>query len=87
MSTLHEQLVAAAEPALPAGVVITRAIVDRPYAALRAVVELHAPQDRWMGGGSICGNCNGAHGEDWPYPCSTITAIADALGVEIGETP
>jgi hypothetical protein len=53
--------------------------VDR---ALRAVVELHAPHDRLMGGPIVCGHCNGTHGEDDPWPCSTIQAIARELGVD-----
>lgn len=51
---------------------------------LRAVVELHAPHTPFVE--AICSECNGAHGEDYPWPCSTIETIADQLGVTDGPT-
>lgn len=56
-------------------------------AALRAVVELHAPVDR---GYAI--DCEGCDEPEQPegcgypsWPCSTIQAIADQLGLTEGE--
>ena len=85
MSTLHERLLARV------GILDDRA----SHRALRAVVELHAPKPLfdgaagWTGDFLVCHGCDidgqGAERPEWP--CSTIRAIASALGVEIGETP
>jgi hypothetical protein len=54
--------------------------------ALRAVVELHKPvpywehkPDEWL----VCKGCDlsGYDAENPPWPCSTIQAIAEALGI------
>lgn len=98
MSTLHERLLGSTGPLVlrsplqPGTVNAPRSVLRE---ALRAVVELHAPIP--------CGPCSLRHehqrcrwctGLAWPntesmttWPCPTITAVASALGVEIGETP
>lgn len=97
MSTLYERLAAKVaeftdDPPRCAG--------DRPWfcggddyelavAAVRAVVELHKPEPTHPGPLStlVCHGCelDGYDAEHPPWPCWTITAIAEALG--IGETP
>lgn len=62
-------------------------------AALRAVVELHAPTDTFPGGTtpigySACVGCD-CEGYDWEHPswpCSTIQVIARELGVDDRES-
>jgi hypothetical protein len=51
--------------------------LDHPYIALRAVVELHSPQDITLPNGdwgSNCIECDGLF-----YPCPTILAIKKEL--------
>lgn len=94
MSTLHERLIAATEQPL-AGLQYTTGFLKAKVDALRAVVELHAPKplfdgaSGWTGDFLVCHGCDidGAGAERPEWPCSTIKAIASALGVEIGETP
>ncbi len=75
MSTLHERLIEATSPLRP-GTVLRHSNVNAPWAALRAVVELHAPdaESPWA-----CDHCSSL---EIPYPCSTIQAIARELGVD-----
>lgn len=95
MSTLHERLLRWFDAGAPSGDL--EDAIAREEAALRAVVELHAPipcsgfpcfhHDAH----NVCKTCGSgtfAIGEpDSTAHCSTITAIAEALGVQIGETP
>jgi hypothetical protein len=61
----------------------------QPFAAaVKAVLELHKPQDTYGSSGTKrsylqCTGCDqGPHYEDDPdWPCSTVLAIAAALGV------
>ena len=46
----------------------------KPFAALRAVVELHRPEAQEHGQYEKCWNCN------LLYPCPTIRAIEKELG-------
>jgi hypothetical protein len=46
--------------------------------ALRAVVELHKPQDITLPNGDWGANCTECDG--WEYPCPTIQAIDKELG-------
>lgn len=93
MSTLHEQLLAATEPRI-AGTVLTSATVNAPLAALRAVVELHAPRPctgmaelcAHLDPHNVCTTCGAADhyvigDPDSTARCSTIQAIARELGV------
>lgn len=77
MSTLHERLLDEV-PGPPSG--------GDYAAALRAVVELHREYvslSNPIRPTGLCDECDPS--ED--YPCTTIRTIAEALGVEIGETP
>ena|SRR5690606_11622165 len=59
-----------------------RTALPQAVAALRAVLDLHAPDREW---GHICGHCTDfdTYGSEWiDYPCPTITAIQDTLGEE-----
>lgn len=49
--------------------------------ALRAVMGLHVPVPPLSNPDPtpVCRNC------DWDYPCPTVKAIGDALGVEVTE--
>lgn len=84
---LHTRLLAATEP-LMAGERYSVERLSGPVAALRAVVELHAPQDTYPSGGStgrpLCFGCDlGLHADDHAdWPCATIEAIAEHLGVK-----
>lgn len=54
-------------------------------AALRAVVELHAPvREGGVFGYNTCSGCdNGSYAIDSPdWPCSTIQVIAEQLGIK-----
>jgi hypothetical protein len=80
VSTLHERLLRRLDG--------QRLSAPKLCAAVRAVVELHAPSpvqyERRLG----CQGCesDGDFGpQDWP--CETVKIIATSLGVEIGETP
>lgn len=55
-------------------------------AALRAVVELHAPETHSAGYGGIYTSCSTCQVRDdmAPWPCLTIQAIADQLGLTEG---
>jgi hypothetical protein len=81
-STLHEKLLAELDPAVPWDADRD----ERAYAALRAVVELHAPKpymDSKPDGIQECRGCE-VDGYEWEYPawpCSTIQTIARELGV------
>jgi hypothetical protein len=48
------------------------------YMALRAVVELHPPQEITLPNGSWAHGCKQCH--SWTYPCPTIQAIEKELG-------
>ena len=52
--------------------------LEHPYIALRAVVELHKPQDITLPNGEWGTNCIICDG--WSYPCPTIQAIEKELG-------
>lgn len=86
MSTLHEKLLARIDRIDALHGNNTHAAI----APLRAVVELHAPfEGRCTECVEYCdcaesATCEHGNAEE---PCRTITAIASALGVEIGETP
>lgn len=56
----------------------------RPVVALRAVVELHAPVERFEGSTlPVCRGCDKHRtAKRPPWPCSTIQAIARELGVD-----
>lgn len=84
MTYLHERLLAAT-------------IDPHAVEALRAVVELHAPQMIYPSGGSVgkvplCFGCElGGHGAEHPeWPCGTVKVIARELQVNLavgfGET-
>lgn len=83
MSTLHERLLAELDPD-DVWAPLPSSDTGRRSAALRAVVELHAdrpcncPDARHV----ICAGCPGH-----AVVCATRLTIADALGVQIGETP
>ena len=51
--------------------------LEHPYIALRAVVELHPPQDITLPNGEWGTNCIICDG--WQYPCETIQAIEKEL--------
>ena len=61
--------------------VVTVANITKQYNAVRAVVELHQPQDITLPDGEWGENCcicnNG-----WTYPCRTIQVIEVELGWE-----
>lgn len=80
MSTLHEQIKERID-----GIENSERIPAAPLDALRAVVELHAPE--FFGGVIACLACSPGMPPQIliEAPCPTITAIAEALG--IGETP
>lgn len=83
MSTLHERLLRWFDHGAPHGDL--EDAIAREEAALRAVVELHAPATDEP---SLCRTCWNEGAEDYHgWPCSTIKTIAEHLGVEIGETP
>jgi hypothetical protein len=52
--------------------------LDHPYIALRAVVELHQPQDITLPDGSWGENCCICN-KGWTYPCRTIQVIEKEL--------
>jgi hypothetical protein len=74
VSTLHEKLLAELDPAVPWDADRD----ERAYAALRAVVELHAEAPNSWGSCAECYSSEGLVG----WPCSTIQAIARELGVD-----
>lgn len=84
MADLHQQLLdwintaerAVAEDSYPTGILLA--------AALRAVVELHGPQtSRFEDEPTECAACSpGDRYSTVAYPCSTVRAIAEQLGVE-----
>lgn len=84
---LHRRLLDELDPAAPWD-------ADRDeaaYAALRAVIELHAPRPYfdhtpdWL----ICKGCDldGYDAENPPWPCSTVRTIAEHLGIREGAEP
>ena len=68
----HDELLTKLNP------VITVANITKQYHALRAVVELHKPQDITLPNGEWGTNCIICDG--WQYPCETIQAIEKELG-------
>ena len=71
LNAANAEWISHARTALPAAV-----------AALRAVLDLHAPDREW---GHICGHCTDfdTYGSEWiDYPCPTVKAITEALGEE-----
>lgn len=60
---------------------------EHVYAALRAVVELHAPQQLFEGAlvRCACGSDGYMAQDGAPWPCSTIRTIAEALGITEGD--
>lgn len=97
MSTLHENLLAAIAPLHhPRESPPLRRILEARDRALRAVVELHAPIPcpgfpcLHLDPHNVCKTCGSSGtyviGEaDSTARCSTITAIASALGVDLKE--
>jgi hypothetical protein len=66
--------------------------IGHGYHALRAVIELHKPQDTWSSGvivlgPALCFGCDfdGYDGEHPEWPCRTIEAIARELGINAEE--
>ena len=68
----HDKLLTKLNP------VITVANITKQYHALRAVVELHKPQEIFLPNGEWGSNCIICDG--WSYPCPTIQAIEKELG-------
>jgi hypothetical protein len=68
----HDELLTKLNP------VITVANITKQYHALRAVVELHRPQEITLPNGEWGNNCHLCDG--WEYPCPTIQAIEKELG-------
>ena len=58
--------------------VVTVANITKQYNSIRAVVELHKPQDITLPNGEWGTNCLTCDG--WEYPCATIQAIEKELG-------
>jgi hypothetical protein len=86
VSTLHERLLAAIAP--PAGTPFSDLDPNAWLAALRVVVELHAPKVHFEEDDSPrcgCGQDGYMAQDGAPWPCSTIQAIARELGVDGGE--
>lgn len=82
VSTLHEQLLARIDRGDPYQLITA-------WKALRAVVERHKPVPCRMArcattGHVLCAGCG--HGQNYSE-CPDTLAIAEALGVQIGETP
>ena len=77
MTDLHSALLARIHRGDPYGVITA-------WKAVRAAVELHAPRqcDCREAKHIICSGCPGH-----AVVCATERTIAEALGVEIGETP
>jgi len=67
----HDELLTKLNP------VITVANITKQYHALRAVVELHKPQDITLPNGEWGINCS--HCDLWTFPCLTIQAIEKEL--------
>ena len=67
----HDELLTKLNP------VITVANITKQYHALRAVVELHKPQDITLPNGEWGINCS--HCDLWTFPCPTIQAIEKEL--------
>jgi hypothetical protein len=89
VSTVHERLLAAMPLAIP-GLPTRASEVNRTRDALRAVVERHKPvpcpfDECTTPGHRLCKACGGGH--EYPEGCPDTMAIAEALGVEIEETP
>jgi hypothetical protein len=80
--SLHQQLLDAVRP--PAGTPLSDLDPNSWLAALRAVVELHAPVFNFEG--SQIPNCRGCDkprtARRPPWPCRTVQAIARELGIE-----
>ena len=51
--------------------------LEHPYLVIRAVLELHGPQEITLPDGSWGSNCVSCDG--WQYPCATIKAISAEL--------
>jgi hypothetical protein len=77
LATIDEYATSAVEDGYP---------VAWPLAALRAVVELHAPRRRLNGvsGELMWIECAGCLDDAPPWPCSTIQVIAAQLGIPNG---
>jgi hypothetical protein len=74
VNTLHEQLLAAIEAADSHCAAEECRARDLHRKLWRAVVELHAPPTE-PGRTSPCEGCG------WEYPCDTVRAVAEQLGV------
>lgn len=86
MDDLHGRLLAAL-PLPVAGQLVRASEVNRTRAALRAVLERHKPvpcrMARCTTGHVLCAGCGS--GRTW-QECPDTLSIAEALGVQIGET-
>ena len=60
-------------------------VCEANYKSLRAVVELHKPNDEYVDDVTVCAECyrdfwfGGEHYEYGKYPCKTIQAIEKGL--------
>ena len=86
--SIYQQLLHATRPLVGGGRLGVK--VNRARAALRAVVELHAPVPHTLHGNlirNVCEGCDaGAYAEESPdWPCSTVQAVARELGIEAGD--
>ena len=68
----HDELLTKLNP------VITVANITKQYHALRAVVELHKPQEITLPNGEWGINCQHCD-SGWIYPCATIETIEKEL--------
>jgi len=90
VSTLHERLLAATEPLHnPHASPPQRRVLAARDRALRAVVELHRPTAHGRCAGCRSGRTDSRAGSyvdtSRRWPCPTIQAIAEALGVPTGD--
>lgn len=67
----HEELLAKLNP------VVTVSNITKQYHALRAVMELHKPQEITLPNGEWGTGC--VECDNWYYPCATIQAIEKQL--------
>lgn len=54
-------------------------------AVVLAVLELHKPNPHPSSLGPYCEQCEGGYEGRAPWPCPTVLAIAEKLGIEAGD--